>query len=66
MVENNSGTNNLIFKVTLSTTSTQTITVNYGTADNTATAGSDYTTTNRDSHLYPRTNQPRYYYFRQW
>jgi hypothetical protein len=40
--ENNSGTNNLIFKVTLSTTSTQTITVNYATADNTATAGSDY------------------------
>ncbi|GBL12203.1 hypothetical protein MSj_03717 [Microcystis aeruginosa Sj] len=43
IVENNSGTNNLIFKVTLSTTSTQTITVNYATADNTATAGSDYT-----------------------
>ena len=41
--ENNSGTNNLIFKVTLSTTSTQTITVNYATANNTATAGSDYT-----------------------
>ncbi|MFN6009743.1 MAG: Calx-beta domain-containing protein, partial [Microcystis sp.] len=41
--ENNSGTNNLIFKVTLSTTSTQTITVNYATADDTATAGSDYT-----------------------
>ncbi|NCR10802.1 MAG: endo-1,3-1,4-beta-glycanase ExsH, partial [Microcystis aeruginosa LG13-11] len=40
--ENNSGTNNLIFKVTLSTTSTQTITVNYATANNTATAGSDY------------------------
>ncbi len=45
IVENNSGTNNLIFKVTLSTTSTQTITVNYATADNTATAGSDYTAT---------------------
>jgi len=29
----------------LSTTSTQTITVNYATADNTATAGSDYTAT---------------------
>ncbi|MFN6273270.1 MAG: Calx-beta domain-containing protein [Microcystis sp.] len=43
IVENNSGTNNLIFKVTLSTTSTQTITVNYATADDTATAGSDYT-----------------------
>ncbi len=43
IVENNSGTNNLIFKVTLSTTSTQTITVNYATANNTATAGSDYT-----------------------
>jgi predicted outer membrane repeat protein len=42
IVENNSGTNNLIFKVTLSTTSTQTITVNYATANNTATAGSDY------------------------
>ncbi len=45
IVENNSGTNNLIFKVTLSTTSTQTITVNYATANNTATAGSDYTAT---------------------
>ncbi|MBD2620888.1 endo-1,3-1,4-beta-glycanase ExsH [Microcystis flos-aquae FACHB-1344] len=43
IVENNSGTNNLIFKVILSTTSTQTITVNYATANNTATAGSDYT-----------------------
>ncbi|BAF99921.1 Calx-beta domain-containing protein [Microcystis aeruginosa] len=45
IVENNSGTNNLVFKVTLSTTSTQTITVNYATADDTATAGSDYTAT---------------------
>ncbi|NCR45183.1 MAG: endo-1,3-1,4-beta-glycanase ExsH, partial [Microcystis aeruginosa SX13-01] len=42
IAENNSGTNNLVFKVTLSTTSTQTITVNYATANNTATAGSDY------------------------
>jgi hypothetical protein len=42
IAENNSGTNNLVFKVTLSTTSTQTINVNYATANNTATAGSDY------------------------
>ncbi|MDY7050016.1 MAG: Calx-beta domain-containing protein, partial [Microcystis panniformis WG22] len=45
IAENNSGTKNLVFKVTLSTTSTQTITINYATANNTATAGSDYTAT---------------------
>ncbi len=43
ITEEKSGTNNLVFKVTLSTASTQAVTVVYATADNTATAGSDYT-----------------------
>jgi len=37
------GTTNLAFTVILSATSASTITVNYATADGTATAGSDYT-----------------------
>ena len=37
--------NNAIFTVSLSATSIQTITVDYATADNTATAGSDYLAT---------------------
>jgi hypothetical protein len=41
--EGNSGTTNFTFNVSLSTASTQTVTVNYATADNTATAPSDYT-----------------------
>ena len=44
-VEGNAGTANAVFTVSLSQTSTQTITVNYATADGTAAAGSDYTTT---------------------
>ena len=40
--EGNSGTTNAVFTVTLSATSPQTITVNYATANGTATAGSDY------------------------
>ncbi|MEB3316525.1 MAG: Calx-beta domain-containing protein [Cyanobacteriota bacterium] len=43
IAEINSGTNNLVFKVTLSTTSAQTITVDYATANNTATVENDYT-----------------------
>ena len=44
-VEGNAGTANAAFTVSLSQTSTQTVTVKYATADGTATAGSDYTTT---------------------
>jgi Tol biopolymer transport system component len=44
--EGASGTTNATFNVTLSAPSVQTITVNYATADNTATVGSDYTTAN--------------------
>jgi Ca2+-binding RTX toxin-like protein len=40
--EGNSGTVNATFTVTLSTPSGQTVTVNFATADSTATAGSDY------------------------
>jgi hypothetical protein len=40
--EGNSGTVNAVFTVTLSATSSQTVTVNYATANGTATVGSDY------------------------
>jgi hypothetical protein len=40
--EGNSGTTSFDFTVTLSPPSNQTVTVNYATADGTATAGSDY------------------------
>ena len=40
--EGDSGTTNAEFTVSLSNASSQTITVNYATADNTATAGNDY------------------------
>ena len=43
--EGNSGTTNAVFTVTLSPASSQTATVNYATADNTATAGLDYVAT---------------------
>jgi len=42
VTEGNSGTSTATFTVTLSAASGQTITVNYATADGTATAGSDY------------------------
>ncbi len=42
VVEGNSGTTALTYTVSLSQASTQTVTVNYATADGTATAGSDY------------------------
>jgi hypothetical protein len=45
VTEGNSGTTNAVFSVTLSPTSTQTVTVGYSTANGTATAGSDYTST---------------------
>src|SRR5262249_43489201 len=41
--EGNSGTKTVGFTVTLSAASTQVVTVQYATADGTATAGSDYT-----------------------
>ena len=43
VAEGNSGTTNAVFTVTLSKPSTKTVTVGYGTANGTATAGSDYT-----------------------
>ena len=45
ITEGNSGTKNAAFTVTLSAASGRTTKVNYATADNTATAGSDYTAT---------------------
>ncbi len=44
--EGNSGITNFGFNITLSNPSTQTISVQYTTADGSATAGSDYTATN--------------------
>lgn len=43
LAEGNDGTTNAVFTVTLSAISTQPVTVNYATADDTATAGLDYT-----------------------
>ncbi len=43
VAEGSSGTTNAVFTVTLSAASSQTVTVNYATANGTATAGSDYT-----------------------
>ncbi len=43
VTEGNAGTVDAVFTVTLSAASTQTVTVNYATANGTATAGSDYT-----------------------
>ena len=45
LTEGNSGTKNAVFTVNLSSASTQTIKVNYATANGTAVAGSDYTAT---------------------
>ena len=42
LTEGNTGTANLVFAVTLSASSVQQITVQYATADGTATAGADY------------------------
>lgn len=42
VTEGNAGTTTAGFTVSLSSTSTQTVTVNFATADNTAAAGSDY------------------------
>lgn len=45
VAEGNSGTTNAIFTVSLSNTTTQTVTVNYATANNTAIAGTHYVST---------------------
>ena len=45
MAEGNSGTQNFVFTVSLDAPSGKTVSVAYATADNTATAGSDYTAT---------------------
>ena len=46
VLEGNAGSKNATFTVTLSQASTQTVTVNYATANNTAIAGTDYIATN--------------------
>ena len=43
VVEGNAGTSNAVFTVTLASASTQTISVDYATANGTATAGTNYT-----------------------
>ena len=45
LTEGNAGTTNAVFSVSLSAASEQTVTVDYATADGTATAGSDYVAT---------------------
>jgi Ca2+-binding RTX toxin-like protein len=45
LTEGNSGTTNATFTLTLSNPSVEAVTVDYSTADGTATAGSDYTAT---------------------
>ncbi|WP_171984657.1 putative Ig domain-containing protein [Hydrogenophaga sp. A37] len=45
VVEGNSGTTSAVFTVTLSAASGQTVSVNYATADGTATQSADYTST---------------------
>jgi subtilisin family serine protease len=42
VIEGNSGTKDAVFTVSLSVASTETVTVDFATADGTATAGSDY------------------------
>src|SRR5882672_3423341 len=46
VVEGNSGTTNAVLTVSLSAAAAQTVTVNYATANGTATAGADYVSTN--------------------
>ncbi|MCB9134953.1 MAG: hypothetical protein H6636_05980 [Anaerolineales bacterium] len=46
LLEGDTGTITAVFTVTLTPTSTQSVTVNYATVDETATAGSDYQATN--------------------
>src|SRR5437667_377497 len=46
VVEGDSGTTNAMLTVSLSAATAQTVTVNYATANGTATAGTDYVSTN--------------------
>src|SRR5439155_1625730 len=46
LTEGNSGSTNAVFNVSLSAASGRTVTVNYASANGTATAGSDYVSTN--------------------
>src|SRR5439155_1234730 len=46
VAEGNSGTTNAVLTVSLSAASAQTVTVNFATANGTATAGTDYVSTN--------------------
>ena len=57
--EGDSGTTNLVFTVTLSKTSNQTVTVDYATADNTAIAPGDYTSVSNQLSFSPgETSKP--------
>ena len=59
VVEGNTGTINAVFTVTLSPPSAQTVTVDYTTANGTATAGSDYTAVGNSLTFAPgETTQP--------
>jgi glucose/arabinose dehydrogenase len=59
LTEGNTGTSNAGFTVSLSEASGQTITVNFATADDTATAGSDYVTAGNTVTFTPgQTSQP--------
>ena len=59
MSEGNAGTSSAGFTVSLSNASSQTITVNYATADGTATAGNDYVTATGTVTFTPgQTSQP--------
>jgi hypothetical protein len=59
VTEGNTGPVNAVFTVSLSAASAQTITVNFATADNTATNSADYTTTSGTLTFAPsQTSQP--------
>ena len=55
ITEGNAGVTNAVITLTLSTTSTSSVTVNYATAPGTATAGTDYTTTSGTATFAPGT-----------
>ena len=55
LTEGNSGTTSAVFTVTLSPVSGQTVSVNYATADNTATQPADYTNTSGTLNFAPGT-----------